>query len=464
MGIIGGGILGLSIAYHLSGYASSDVKVTLMEQEGDVARHASGRNTGKVHAPFIYNPKKKKKFAKAAYLGFELLKRYCNAKGLSFRNDGVLEVAIDDKSIDHLNCYLSWGLENGLSTEELMILEKDEVKEMEPNVSCLSAILCKRDASVDYAAITKELARDAIKFGCKILTGHKVTNIREDRSEFRVQIEPYSHMITKEQSSPHSLRNFENESQSQILTTPYTQVEDELKFDFIINAAGGKSLDIAHQMNFGTEYCDIHFRGEYWRAPNIYDNLTKMSIYSVPRYTDIPFLDPHWIVRSDGRREVGPNAVPVFGPYAYNWRTNLKELFPKILEVNTPMLKAIMNISFLSFAFEEMKSSLSKTAMINRTRRFLPSLRPELFTSRGTAGIRSPLVDKDGKFVPDTLIEHERNSVHILNYNSPGATGALPIGAMIVCDLVSKGFLPKHETKKGIIWDVEEAGKYMDDN
>ena len=122
------------------------------------------------------------------------------------------------------------------------------------------------------------------------------------------------------------------------------------------------------------------------------------------------------------------NAVPVFGPYAYDWHTNLKELFPKILEVNTPMLKAIMNISFLSFAFEEMKF-LSKTAMINRTRRFLPSLRPELFTSRGTAEIESPLLDKDGKFVSDTLIEHERNSVHILNYNSPGATGALPIGA-----------------------------------
>ena len=272
----------MSIAYHLSGYASSDVKVTLMEQEGDVARHTSGRNTGKVHAPFIYNPKKKKTFAKEAYLGFELLKRYCNAKGLSFRNDGVLEVAIDDKSIDHLNCYLSWGHENGLSTEELKILDKDEVKEIEPNVNCLSAILCKRDASVDYAAITKELARDAIKFGCKILTGHRVTNIREDRSEFRVQIQHYSHMTTKEQSRPYSIRNFENESQNQSQTTADTKAKNELNFDFIINAAGGKSLDIARQMNFGTNYCDIHFRGEYWGAPNIYDNLTKMSIYSVP--------------------------------------------------------------------------------------------------------------------------------------------------------------------------------------
>jgi hypothetical protein len=157
------------------------------------------------------------------------LKRNCNAKALSFRNDRVLEVIIDDKSIDQLNCYLSWCHENGLSTEELKILDKDEVKEMEPNLNCLSAILCKRDASVDYAAITKELARDAIKFGCKILTGHTVTNIREDKSEFRVQIEPFSPMTTKEQSRPYNLRTFDNESQNQTQTSADTKVKDEFK-------------------------------------------------------------------------------------------------------------------------------------------------------------------------------------------------------------------------------------------
>ena len=69
-----------------------------------------------------------------------------------------------------------------------------------------------------------------------------------------------------------------------------------------------------------------------WQTPAEYFNLTKRSIYSIPKFPEYPFLDPHWIVRIDGRREVGPNAVPIFGPYAYNWIANAKYLIPKIIE------------------------------------------------------------------------------------------------------------------------------------
>lgn len=56
--IIGGGILGTSISYFLS-HLNKSKKIAVLEQESRVAVHTSGRNTGKVHAPYLYNPEKK---------------------------------------------------------------------------------------------------------------------------------------------------------------------------------------------------------------------------------------------------------------------------------------------------------------------------------------------------------------------------------------------------------------------
>ena len=64
--IIGGGILGTSISYFLS-FLNKSKKIVVIEQAHNVAFHTSGRKTGKVHAPYLYNPEKKKLFAKSAF-------------------------------------------------------------------------------------------------------------------------------------------------------------------------------------------------------------------------------------------------------------------------------------------------------------------------------------------------------------------------------------------------------------
>ncbi|HET7345222.1 MAG TPA: FAD-dependent oxidoreductase [Nitrososphaeraceae archaeon] len=436
--IIGGGILGTSIAYFLSSASTS--RVLLIEQEHDVAFHTSTRNTGKVHAPFLYDPIKKRLFAKAAFLGFDMLKEYCTLKSLPFKQDGVLEVATHDNGIDILQKYIEWGYSNGLQRSELKFLQKEEIIKIEPNVKCLSAIYCLKDGSVIYGAITKQLFEDAKQFGCTIITGSKVRKIL-CRNNYMVL---------------------------------YTHNGEEISADYVINAAGGNAVDIAHSMGVANEYTDLHFRGEYWQAPPEYNDLTKLSIYSVPKYPEYPFLDPHWIVRIDGRREVGPNAVPVFGPYAYGWSNNLRYFIPKVFESSrTGVRKILINRQFLSLASNELKSSLSKHAMINRAREFLPQLKPSLFTQRGTSGIRSSLLDKYGKFVSDTLIIKKDRSLHLLNYNSPGATGALPMAALVVNQLIEDGFvsnvcnknnnseIKNTTTSKKAIWDIRTIADQM---
>ena len=422
--IIGGGVLGTSIAYFLAGQAKDPSSVALIEKERDIARHTSSRNTGKVHAPFLYDPAKKKTFAKAAFLGFEMWEKFAKEKRLPFVRDGVLEVALDDRGVERLHKYIAWGEANGLERRELRFLDKKQVAEMEPNVRCESAIYCSKDGSVDYGAFSKALLQDLRSFGCTVLLGRKVTGISRKGS----------HVISTDIG--------------------------ELEAEFVVNAAGGNAVDIAHWMGLAKEYTDLHFRGEYWQAPEQYNNLTKLSIYSVPRHPEYPFLDPHWIVRADGRREVGPNAVPVFGPYAYGLARNLADMIPKILESSrTGARKVAFDRQFIALASSELKSSLSKTTMINRVKEFLPAIKPSAFTERGTAGIRSSVVDSAGRFVPDTMVLKRDSSLHMLNYNSPGATGALPVAAGIVAQLVEIGAVSAGKPKT--LWDPVDIADRM---
>lgn len=408
--VIGGGILGCAIAYFLS--IMTDSSIIVIEQEKKVGLHTSSRNTGKVHAPFYYDPEKKSSTATYALRGFDMIMRYCMLHKLPFKEDGVIEVAVNDKEIDVLHKHIQWALKNGLKNEDVKFLTKDEILQIEPNLKCESGILCFRDASTDYGLINQKLMEDAINFGCKTSFENKFRSIHDNT------------------------QTASNRKMTVIGTVK------NITTDYIINAAGGNSLDIAHSVSLAKEYTDLHFRGEYWIAPQKYRSLTKRSIYSVPRYTEYPFLDPHWIIRSDGRCEVGPNAVPVFGPYSYNIHDNLKNAVPKIFKSSkVGILKLFLNKQFLHLVSEEFSSSFSKTNMINRVRRFLPSLNPSDFKQRGRAGIRSLLIDRNGNFATESLIVENESSLHILNYNSPGATGALPVAANIVRKLVQRNIV-----------------------
>jgi L-2-hydroxyglutarate oxidase len=104
--------------------------------------------------------------------------------------------------------------------------------------------------------------------------------------------------------------------------------------------------------------------------------------------------------------------------------------------------------------------------MINRVKEFLPKLKATSFQKRGTSGVRSSLISPDGKFVPDTMVLRNDSSISILNYNSPGATGALPIGAAIVYELLHSGIVIKNEIKqeqfeKKSIWDIQKVSSEM---
>ncbi|HZD36892.1 MAG TPA: FAD-dependent oxidoreductase [Nitrososphaeraceae archaeon] len=483
--IIGGGILGCSIAYLLSYNLGSDSRILLIEQESSPGFHASSRNTGKVHAPFLYDPTRRKLFAKSASLGFEMIFEYCRTRHLTFIRDGILEVATKESEIAHLHRYLEWGYSNGLHQDELYYLDKRDVAALEPNVRCKGAIHCTKDASVNYGEITSSLLNDARHLGCKVMFSTKVVSVKSgEHSSSDQSSRKYCQDSTHKQrhqgirltlsAGSGSIPNPGAETYVRHSTSDNQRFVTELSTDYLVNVAGGGALHIAHGMGLATGYAVLHFKGEYWLAPPSLRDLTKRSIYSVPKYHEYPFLDPHWIVRVDGRREVGPNALLVSGPFAYDWHRNMRLLLPNILQSikcsgRLGLIRLFRDKRFLSLLLYEFRSSLSKRAMINRAKRFLPALDPSLFTVRGTSGIRSSLVDMSGRFVPDILFVGNEDSVHTLNYNSPGATGALPVAALIVDRIMKLGRFRTSGGEKATsrdlgpvtTWDIGQISEFL---
>src|SRR5437879_4737138 len=196
---------------------------------------------------------------------------------------------------------LSLGVQNGMGEDELEVLTSEEIRNLEPHVRGHGAIWSKTDTSVDYRAFTKSLRTDAEGEGIKFLTGIEVGSVKVAGDLLEIK--------------------------------PTRNATEPVRARFLINCAGGSSLRIAHMLGLGTQYFDLNFRGEYWEIGKEWTYLATRNIYTVAQHPELPFLDPHWIVRADGRREIGPNAVPVAGPYTYRgFFRNPTDALEKILE------------------------------------------------------------------------------------------------------------------------------------
>ena len=421
--IIGGGILGTSISYWIS--ALYDLKICVIEKESDVAMHASSRNTGVVHSPFYLNPTTKKILAKSALISYDMWENLAMKRSIPWKKTGVLELALDEDQHKSLEDYMKWGVENGLSEQDLELLTDDEVSKKEQNVKCHSAIYCKKEVSTDFGAFTREIKNESEKNGTKFLFGNKANLIEEKKDN--------------------SIIILDNKS--------------EISSKLVINCAGGNSLDVAKQFGLAKQYSDLHFRGEYWVADSKYSDLVKTTIYTVAEFKGYPFLDPHWIKKADGTSEIGPNAVPIPSPDTYSgYIGNLSTSISKLKEIVTGnAIKLLSDPEFLSLLSKEWLSSISKTAMIHRVQKFIPKIRPEYFSKRGTAGIRTPLITPEGRFLPDVLELANSSSFHIINYNSPGATGAPAYSAFVVKKIQDEGLLDFTKKVKRSIWNFDDV-------
>jgi len=383
--IVGGGIVGFSIAKELTS-RYPDLNIIVIEKEAAVACHASGRNSGVLHAGFYYTPDSLK--ARFTVEGNKLLTDYCLKHTLTINRCGKIVVAKDEKELEGIFELKRRGDKNGVDLE---IVDEKKLADLEPNARTFDKALYSPTTSVVNPKEVVEHIAHNLKGNVKILLNEKFIK-RDD------------------------------------ISTMSTNTQ-KIKFRHLINSAGLYADKIAHQFGIGQKYTLIPFKGLYLEYKD--SNLIRKHIYPVPNLKN-PFLGVHFTITAAGKVKIGPTAIPAF------WRENYQGLshfsMNEFFEVlfNEAKLFVTNAFNFRDLTFEEIKKYYRKY-FIQQATYLVKKIDVNNFGNYLSPGIRAQLLDTETmKLVMDFVVEHGENSTHILNAVSPAFTSAFSFSKFIV--------------------------------
>ena len=395
--IIGAGIIGLAIARELKARFPQKT-VAVIEKEADVALHASGRNSGVLHAGFYYSANSLK--AKFCREGNQALREYCQTHHLPINACGKLVVATNEEELEGLAELKRRADLNGV---ELRWMDEQEIQCVDPNARTYKrALYSPLTATVDPVRVCQTMKKENEQNGV----------------DFYFQ--------TK----------FVARSDGAVMTNRKT-----FHCSYVINTAGLYADKIAHDYGFGGKYTIIPFKGMYLKyAKNRSD--IRTNIYPVPNLNN-PFLGVHFTKTVDGAIKIGPTAIPAL------WRENYAGLknfrFDEFLSILYYEMKLFVTNSFRfrQLAFAEMKKYAKRYFI--RLAQELARIDERGFGSYLRPGIRAQLLNKENlELVQDFVIEGDEHSLHVLNAVSPAFTCSIPFARYIVDLILEKqgGKLP----------------------
>lgn len=180
--IIGGGVVGCSVARELSRF---DADILLLERGNDVSVGTSKANSGIVHGGYDAKPGTlKAKFNVAGNAMFDALARELD---FPFKRNGSMVLCFDKADIGKLVELKEQGVKNGV--QGLYVLEGYEaVKAMEPYVSenVVAALVVSNGGIVSPYEMTIAYAENAATNGVEFRFGSEVTAI--DRIDGGLQV------------------------------------------------------------------------------------------------------------------------------------------------------------------------------------------------------------------------------------------------------------------------------------
>lgn len=168
--IIGGGVVGSATARELSRYK---LKIGVLEKALDVVDGASGRNTGLLHSGILY--KKNLLKTECCIEGNKEFEKIAKELDVPFKRCGKLIVGFGDTEKKRLLELYDRGLENGV--QGLRIIDRDEIKKIEPNVDGDWAIYVPSAGILCPFTYTIALAENAAQNGVKYYFDHEVKKI-----------------------------------------------------------------------------------------------------------------------------------------------------------------------------------------------------------------------------------------------------------------------------------------------
>lgn len=391
--IIGSGIMGLALAREIRQLEPSS-SVCVIEKEEIPAFHASGRNSGVLHAGFYYtNDSLKARFTRD---GNRLWRNYCLEKNLPMNPCGKVVVAQREEEVPGILELKRRGEKNGV---RVTIVDEKVLSEIEPNArTCGIALWSPDTTTVDPALICRTLESDLHFQGVRFFYGT-----------------PY-----KKKMGPH-----------EILAGP----EGETTFSFrtLINASGLYADRIARDFGYSSDTTILPFKGVYleYESQSGKEPPIKTNIYPVPDL-DQPFLGVHFTIKVDGTVKIGPTAIPAFWRenYAGLSRFDLQE-FGEILGWETSLFIG-NDFGFRNLAWKEFLK-YHKSFMAQKGGSLVKKIDPSRFTRWGKPGIRAQLLNtRTRTLVQDFRVEGDQESIHILNAVSPAFTGSIPFARWIL--------------------------------
>ena len=401
--VIGGGIVGLATARNLL-QSYPRAKLLILDKESHWAFHQTSNNSGVIHSGIYYKPGSfKAKFCREGNIS---MTEFCNKYNISHEICGKVIVATKPQELSLLEDLYQRGLANGLKVEKI---SAEEVKEVEPHVSCIAGLRVFSTGIVSYRQVCQKLVDMIRDDGGELLLKAHVTQIK-DISEGK-----------------------EIDTSQGIFATR-----------MLINCGGLQSDRLAKLGNVDPQIQIIPFRGEYYELKPEKRYLVKTLIYPVPN-PNFPFLGVHFTKMIDGSVHAGPNAVLSLKREGYH-------------KTDFDMRDAAEIFSYPGFwklaskyskdGIQEIIRSFSKDAFVRSLQQLIPEVTANDLVPTH-AGVRAQALKPNGQLVEDFLIIKDQKSIHVCNAPSPAATSSLEIGKAIVKELITYNTLrtnPNQET------------------
>lgn len=179
--IIGAGIIGTFIARELSKY---DLDIALIEKDNDISNGTTKANTAIIHAGYDAEPNTNK--SKFNSLGNPMFDDICKNLDVEFERIGSLVVAFSEEEMTTLEELYERGVGNNIP--KLKILDKKEVKKMEPNLSedIVGALYAPTCGIIGPWELAIALCENAMENGVQLFLNSEVVNIEKEANIYKI--------------------------------------------------------------------------------------------------------------------------------------------------------------------------------------------------------------------------------------------------------------------------------------
>lgn len=268
--IIGAGVVGLAIAEKVS---EEHKNVFLIEKHLSFGQETSSRNSEVIHAGIYYTRGSLKSVL--CVEGKQLLYDYCRRYDVPFNNCGKLIVATSEEEIAVIEGIRQTAIKNGV--DDLLVLDRDKIAELEPNIFALKALYSPSTGIVDSHSLMKQYETNSVNNGCQIVYGSEVTGIRQIKGGYEIIL-------------------LDSDKQSYAFTTTT-----------VINSAGLTSDKISEMIGITDENLKILFcKGEYFKINPPKNRLINRLVYPVP-HPNMEGIGIHVTIDMGGGVKLGPD-------------------------------------------------------------------------------------------------------------------------------------------------------------